>query len=255
MTAPDFTVLAVRYCADVPLIAAFFETIGLTRRISTRGDGFVELVAGDGVLMLHSAGNALTAMPPGSAELSLEVTDLDATADYLAALGLDPVRWDESYGEHLGIRDPHGEGIWITEVQRDLYGYQAHDVRPNDLNLMAIRYSTDFAVDAAFFDPLGFRARPSASGHFTPLEGAAPARGVIGLHPPAGDTKPTPLSPDNPVAPPLSIELSFETREPLADLEARLGALGIDARFEDGPAPDVRVIDPEGVESEIHIRP
>lgn len=254
MTTPNFTVTAVRYCADVPTVATFFETIGLTRRISSRTEGFVELVAGDGVLMLHAAGNAQSAMPPGSAELSFEVADLDETAGYLTGLGLDPVRWDESYGEHLGIRDPRGEGIWITEVQRDLYGYRAHRATPNDLNLMAIRYSTDFGTDAAFYGQLGFDARPGASEHFTPLEGEPP-RGVLGLHPPTAEIDPRPLSTDNPMAPPLSVDLSFETHEPLLDLEARLHALGIGARFVDGPAPNVRVVDPEGVESEIHIRP
>ena len=127
MTAPDFTVVAVRYCADVPAVAAFYETLGLSRRISTPTDGFVTLVAGDGLVMLHSAGDAQTGVPAGLVELSLEVSDLDAAADRLTELGLEPVRWDESYGQHLGIRDPHGDGIWINEVQRDLYGYREHD--------------------------------------------------------------------------------------------------------------------------------
>jgi hypothetical protein len=255
MTAPDFTVLAVRYCADVPAVAAFYETLGLSRRVSTPTDGFVALVAGDGLVMLHSAGNAQTGVSAGLVELSLEVSDLDAAADRLIELGLEPVRWDESYGQHLGIRDPHGDGIWINEVQRDLYGYREHHASPNDLNLLAIRYTDDFAADSAFYGPLGFASRTNASEHFTPLEGHPPAHGVIGLHPHGASTPSGPHAPDNPVAPPLLVEVSFETHEPLDRLADRLRALGITSQLEGGPAPNVRVTDPEEVEVEIHIAP
>jgi catechol 2,3-dioxygenase-like lactoylglutathione lyase family enzyme len=251
----DFTVLAVRYCTDVPATVAFYETLGLTRRVSTAGDGFVSLIAGDGLLMLHPAATAITGVAPGWAALSLEVSHLDAAADALQAAGIDAVRWDESYGRHLGIRDPRGDGIWITETQHDLYGYRGHAAAANDMNLLAVRFSTDFAADAAFFSRFGFAPRPGASEHWTALEGLAPARGVIGLHPP-GDALPAgPLAPDDPVAPAALVDVSFETHEPLDAVQARLSAAGIDTEFEAGPAPNVAVRDPEGSIVEIHIRP
>ncbi len=255
MTAPDFTVLAVRYCADVPATAAFYETLGLTRRVSTPGDTFVSLLAGDGLLMLHPAGSADTGVAPGLAELSLEVSDLDGTAAALRDAGIHAVRWDESYGRHLGIRDPRGDGIWINEVQRDLYGYRGHDAAPNDMNLLAVRFSADFAADAAFYAGLGFAARPGASEHWTPLEARPPARGVIGLHPPGGELPAGPHSPDNPVAPPALVDVSLETHEPLDAVRARLQRAGLAAGLEGGPAPNVQVRDPEGVAVEIHVRP
>lgn len=250
---PTITVLGVRYCADVPGMAAFFETLGLTRMISSEHGNWTQLSAGDGLVMLHAAGNALTDMPAGSAELSFEVDDLEAAAQLLAPL--DPISWDESYGRHLGIRDPRGDGIWINERQHDLYGFRSHDAERNDVNLLAVRFSDEFGADAAFYAQLGFRARSSASDDFTPLEGVGDAHGVVGLHPPNPAQRTGPMSPDNPVAPPAVISLSFETHEPLDDLLARLRNAGVDARFVDGPAPHVHVVDPEGVDIEIHIAP
>jgi hypothetical protein len=252
MTA-TITVLAVRYCADVPGMTTFFETLGLTRVLSSEHGHWTQLRAGDGLVMLHAAGNAHTGMPVGTAELSFEVDDLAAAEAVLAPL--DPISWDESYGRHLGIRDPHGDGIWINERQHDLYGFRRHEGGRNDLNLLAVRFSEDFAADAAFYAQLGYEARPSATDDFSPLEGRGAAHGVVGLHPPNPGWRSGPNSPDNPVSPPAVISLSFETHENQAALLARLLAAGVTAEPVGGPAPHVHVTDPEGADIEIHIAP
>lgn len=255
MTGLDFTTMAVRYSQDVPRLAAFFDVLGLSRRITTVDDSFVAYVAGAGLVMLHRTASSFIGLAAGQVELAFEVSDLDATVDGLAEAGLDSIHWDESYGRHAAVREPHGDGIWINERQRDLYGYQAHDPAPNDLNVLAIRFSADFATDSAFYALLGFRPRAGGSAHFQPLDGQRPAAGTIGLHPPGPDGVPAgPVSVDNPAAPPALVELSFETHHDLDALAGQLVAAGYpDARVDDRGVPRLRVTDPDGVEVQIHV--
>ena len=246
-------VVAVRYTDDVARLAGFLETLGLSRRTTAHSGGFVDLLAGRGIVMVHAAASSNSHVPAGGAELCLETDDLDLAAAELAAAGIEAVRWDESYGEHLGIRDPRGDGIWVNAAMTDFYGYDRHDPRPNDLALVAIRFSSDFAADAGFYAGLGFATRAGSNEHWTSL--ASPG-GVIGLHPPAGTVPQGPVSADNPAAPPALATLSFETHEPLAELRDRLQAKGIAATLTpEGPAPRVTVVDPDGVEIEIHVAP
>jgi hypothetical protein len=252
----DFTVVAVRYSDDVPRMARFLDAIGLSRRISSTDDRFVDFVAGNALVMLHDAADGFTHVASGGTELCGEVSDLDETVAFLRRQGFDPLEWDESYGRHAAIRDPRGDGIWITERMRDFYGYQRHDPQPNDMNLVAVRFSATFAADTAFFARLGFSPRPGATEHWTALELVGTGAGVIGLHPAAGPLPVGPHSPDNPAAPPALIDLGFETHEPLIDLTARLRSTGLPAELVvGGPAPHVDVIDPEGLQIQIHDAP
>jgi hypothetical protein len=237
-------------------MARFLQTLGLSVRTSIEDGSFVDLVAGNSLVMLHSAAGGQTHVGPGCSELSIEVSDLDQTVAFLRRHGFDPLEWDESYGRHAAIRDPRGDGIWITERMRDFYGYRQHDPQPNDVNLIAVRFSDTFAADTAFFERLGFAPRPGAGPHWTALELLGTAAGVIGLHPPDGELPCGPHSPDNPAAPPALVDLSFETHEPLGELQARLARFGVRAHLVDaGPAPHVEVIDPEGVWIQIHAAP
>jgi hypothetical protein len=252
----DFTAVAVRYSDDVPRMARFLDALGLSRRISSADDRFVDFVAGNALVMLHNAADGFTHIEPGGTELSVEVSDLDETVTFLRRQGFDPLEWDESYGRHAAIRDPRGDGIWITERMRDLYGYRRNEPRPNDMNLVAVRFSQTFAADTAFFARLGFAPRPGASEHWAALELVGTGAGVIGLHPPDRALPHGPHSPDNPAAPPALIDMSFETHEPLVDLAGRLRAPGLPAELvDDGPAPHVAVTDPEGVQIQIHVAP
>ena len=253
----DFTVVAVRYSDDVARMARFLDTLGLGRRISSADERFVDFVAGSALVMLHTAADALTHIASGGTELSVEVSSLDDTVSFLRRLGFDPLEWDESYGRHAAIRDAHGDGIWINERMRDLYGYHDHKPEANDMNLIAVRFSETFAADAAFYARLGFAARPGANELWTALELVGTGAGVIGLHPTDGGTLPAgPHSPDNPAAPPALVELSFETHEPLTELVARLDSAGLGSELvADGQAPHVVVSDPEGIEIQIHVAP
>lgn len=251
----DFTLVAVRYCADVPAMAQFLETLGLSTRTSNDEGSFVDLIAGKALVMLHSASGGQTHIGPGGSELSIEVSDLDQTVALLRRQGLDPIEWDESYGRHAAIRDPRGDGIWINERMRDFYGYMQHEPQPNDMNLVAVRFSERFATDGAFFAQLGFAPRPGANPHRTALELLGSGAGVIELHPPNGVLPRGPDSPDNPASPPALIDLSFETHEPLGDLHARLAASGIGAGSAAGPGARIDVIDPEGIRIPIHSAP
>jgi hypothetical protein len=252
----DFTVVAVRHSDDVPRMARLLDAMGLSRRISSPGDRFVDFVAGNALVMLHNAADGFTHIAPGGTELSVEVSDLDATVAFLRRQGFGPLEWDESYGRHAAIRDPRGDGIWITERMRDFYGYRRHDPQPNDMNLVAVRFSATFAADTAFFARLGFAPRPGANRHWTALELVGSGAGVIGLHPATGPLPVGPYSPDNPAAPPALIELGFETHEPLIDLVARLRSTGLRAELTgDGPAPHVDVTDPEGLQIQVHVAP
>ena len=61
------------------------------------------------MLIVHAASSSTNHVPPGGAELSFETDDLDSTASHLAGADpviSEPIRWDESCGEHLAIRDP-----------------------------------------------------------------------------------------------------------------------------------------------------
>jgi catechol 2,3-dioxygenase-like lactoylglutathione lyase family enzyme len=244
-------VAVVRYTSDVARLAGFYEALGASRRTESRTGGFVDLVAGRGIVMVHAAADSQNRVPAGGAELSFEVDDLDEAQRTLA--DLQPVRWDESYGEHLAIRDPRGDGIWIDAAMTDFYGYELHDPRPNDLELLATRFSNDLRRDAAFFASLGFAVRAGSSEHWTSL---ASSGGVIGLHPATGPLPAGPRSPDNPAAPPALVTISFETHEPLPQLHDRLLNRGIACALDaDGPAPHVTVTDPDGVEIEIHVAP
>jgi catechol 2,3-dioxygenase-like lactoylglutathione lyase family enzyme len=252
----DFTVVAVRYTDDVPRMARFLDAVGLSRRISSSNERFVDFVAGNALVMLHNAADGFTHIAPGGTELAVEVSDLDATVAFLRRQGFDPLEWDESYGRHAAIRDPRGDGIWITERMRDFYGYRRNEPQPNDLNLIAVRFSATFAADTAFFARLGFSPRRGASEHWTALELVGTGAGVIGLHPVAGALPVGPYSAENPAAPPALIDLGFETHEPPAELVERLRATGLSAELVgDGPALHVDVTDPEGLQIQIHTAP
>lgn len=236
-------VLPYRFSNDPPAMVAFLETLGLAREVSAPDGGFAVLGAASGGIGVHhvSADNAA-----GETHLVLEV----ASADDLAGLeGI--VVWDEAWGKQAGITDPLGGGIWLDEVQTDLYGYVEHHGTPRDgLVVDAIRFSTDFAADQAFFARFGLLPAGHRDEYWTPLQ-ASRESGTLALHRNTGEAVTRP-APDNPVGDHSLCILGFETSEPLAQVCERLVAAGHPATLVEGPRRAVHVADPDGQEIQIH---
>lgn len=238
-------VLPYRFTDDPPAMVAFLETLGLAREISAPDGSFAVLGAASGGVGVHhvSAGNVA-----GETHLVLEV----ASADDLT--GLDGVVvWDEAWGKQAGITDPLGGGIWLDEVQTDLYGYVEHHGTPRDaLVVDAIRFSTNFAADQAFFARFGLIPAGHHDDYWTPLQ-ASNNSGTLALHRNTGEAVTRP-APGNPVGDHSLCILGFETTEALEDVRDRLLAAGHRAELVEGQRRAVHVVDPDGQEIQIHER-
>lgn len=252
---PGFTVFPLRFTRDPRALIAFLRTLGMAPTITAGDDGFGDLVAGAGRVMVHGVRGAVSGAAHGDTDLCLAVPDADRAARDLAEAGIEATVWDESYGRQGRIDGPAGEGVSLNEHQSDLYGYQGHDPSGADprLSVTAVLMSDDFARDAAWGARLGFVAEETGDAGWRELRG--PGRtGAIGLHRPVADaprTRPTGVE----FGDCLQVRIGFSTTEPLDALAERLDAAGHPARLvEAGGVPSVRVTDPDGIETEIHPR-
>ncbi len=126
------SVMPMLVTTDVPAAADWFTAWGLRRRISSDGDGWVDLDApdGGGLVGIHLASN-LTQGPPPQAPppelavgLTFESSDVDAMLTRVHANGLEDAHVvDESYNRTLMVGCPDGDTIWVGGEQTDLYGY------------------------------------------------------------------------------------------------------------------------------------
>lgn len=278
--APDLTVFPLRFTGDPRAMIAFLVELGMARRITAGDDGFGELRAGAGAVMVHAASGSATGARPGTTDLCMSTPSADPAAEDLERAGIEVTVWDESYGRQGMITGPDGEGVSLNEDQEDLYGYEGHDASPDPrLRVCAVLSSEDFGRDVRWFGRLGFApgAADGADGaeeddgaggpadeeiaaaeHHGWLELRGPgSAGIIGLHAPmAGRERTRRASPEMPDLPPtLQVRLSFETSEDLGALAARLRAAGYDARLVEGAVRALHVLDPDGIEVEIHPLP
>ena len=238
----------LRFTDDVAAMRAFLQTVGLRPRIEAERGGWVDVVAGAGMVALHSAEISDTGGRPGETRLSFESADLDAVADRLRSAGYDDATiWDESYGRVLSVTDPLGDPIWVDGYDGDNYGFRLHDPeRVPGLSVMPIRYTDPAGPMGGFLAALGLQAREEgASAHWWVFGGHT---GLVALHTP---------SPDGPILPGRgAVQLTFETAEPLTEVERRLRDRGYaaDVRPEiSGEALYVR--DPDDQEVVIHDPP
>jgi hypothetical protein len=233
----------------------FLRLLGLAPRVHIENNGFGVLVGRSGAVAVHGVGSAETGARPGETQLSGEVPDVEAAAEWLRGRGIDTVVWDESYGRVAGIRDGRGGGVWLNQEQDDLYGYRLGAGDPGPIDLVAVYFTDDFAGSREFLSALDFRPIEPESSGWQRLSGAS-GHGLIGLH--AGDPSDgvahRPSAPDDPVGPPALVKLSFETAEPLDTLTARLHEAGYaDAHVVAEPGVSkIMVTDPDGCELEIH---
>ncbi|GAA1553852.1 hypothetical protein GCM10009804_08460 [Kribbella hippodromi] len=122
----------LRFTTDVDAMRAFLERLGLRSRIESERGGWVDMLAGRGMVGLHDAATSSTGGKPGTS-LSFEADNLDAVQDRLEQLGfVDGTVFDEAYGRVLSVTAPDGVVIWIDQRSDDLYGYKLHDARPDD---------------------------------------------------------------------------------------------------------------------------
>src|SRR5215207_3284127 len=122
----------LRFSADVPAMRAFLETLGLRSRIESERGGWVDMVAGHGMVALHDAAASSTGAKAGDTRLSFEADDIEELKVRLEAVGYQEVTiWDEAYGRVLSVLGPDNTTLWIDERSKDLYGYKLRDAHPD----------------------------------------------------------------------------------------------------------------------------
>lgn len=252
---PGFTVFPLRFTRDPQALIAFLRTLGMAPAITAGDDGFGDLVAGAGRVMVHGVQSAESGAAHGDTDLCLAVPDADQAARDLTEAEIAVTVWDESYGRQGRIDGPAGEGVSLNEHQGDLYGYQGHDPSGADprLSVTAVVMSDDFARDADWFARLGFVAEKADAPGWRELRG--PGRtGTIGLHRPVPDARRSRPTGEE-FGDCLQVRIAFSTTEALEDLARRLETAGHPARLvEEGGVRSIRVTDPDGLVVEIHPR-
>ncbi|MFC9695030.1 VOC family protein [Kribbella sp. NPDC056951] len=130
----DVVVRPLRFTDRVKEMRAFLETLGLQARIETaRSSDWVDMLAGRGMVALHSAASSSTGGQPGQTSLSFEAADVDRLKELFEQAGYaDAVIWDEAYGRVLRVAGPDGAHIHIDERSDDLYGYKLNETRPDE---------------------------------------------------------------------------------------------------------------------------
>lgn len=233
----------IRFTADVAAMREFLVTVGLAPRVEANRGGWVDLVAGTGLVALHDAASSDIGARPGDTTLSFETDDLAGTAGALRAAGFgEAAVWDEAYGRTLSITDPAGAEVWIDERSDDDYGYRRHRAAPASglLHVMPLRPAARRYPE--FLGVLGLTPRGGERRQVM----AGPG-GRIALHPPAAGT----VAGDH-----ATVDLAFETSEPLAALVDRMRAAGYDARLRHEESGAVAVVtDPDGQTVTVHPAP
>jgi len=129
----DVVIRPLRFTDRVAEMRAFLETLGLQARIESEQGGWVDMLAGDGMVALHSAATSSSGGKPGQTSLSFEAEDVDELKDRFERAGFpDGAIWDEAYGRVLKVSGPDGAHIWIDERSDDLYGYKLNETRPDE---------------------------------------------------------------------------------------------------------------------------
>lgn len=252
---PGFVLCLYRFTRDVERMVKFLAILGLHRSGVRDGDGFTYLWGRAGVVGLYDASSGEGPGSLGETQLTFDTDDADGAAALLRAGGGEVFTIDEPDSPALGVGDPSGHGIRIKESFRDAADVEdTGAVEPVDV--VAVRYSENFAADTDFFARLGFRAA-AGSEHWQPLVGDGDA-GVIGLHPPtgaaAGAAPQQAETPSSAVGSPALVELSLQVEGDLSAVAGRLEAAG--HSVEDVSAtvhhPALAVVDPDGVRLEVH---
>jgi hypothetical protein len=186
----------LRFTADVPAMRRFLETLGLTSRVESEHGGWVDMVAGRGMVALHDSASSATGAKSGETGLSFEADDIEELKERLQAAGYeDATVWDEAYGRVLSVTAPGDAVIWVDQRSDDLYGYKLHDAKPDE------RWSVTPTLQVS---------DRGAWQHFLGTLGGVSAQLVL-FGPPAAE---------------LVVQLGFSTTESVAEVEQRLAQAG-----------------------------
>ncbi|MGH3499622.1 MAG: VOC family protein [Nocardioidaceae bacterium] len=242
----------LRFTDNVVAMQEFLEILGLRPRIEAEGGGWVTMVAGGGMVALHSAASSTTGGLPGQTALAFEVDDVHAFAQQLQAAGVPDVTvYDETYGQVLECRDPLGDVLTVDSVTGDLYGYRVHPMAPpSSLRVSPVRFTDPQGDYGDFLHALGLTERPGSNESYASYAAAGGDHGLVGLHMMMGD--------DNPGVVPGkgAAKLNFESPEPVDELTRRLVDKGFDAKAcRESFGSFVTVVDPDGQQVQVHEAP
>jgi hypothetical protein len=217
----DCIVRPLRFTDDIDAMRGFLELLGMAPRVESTRGGWLDLVAGAGVVALHAAGSTMGAVA-GDTSLSFEGADLEALAGRLADAGWDDAAiWDETYGRVLSVTDPGGVSLWVDGYNDDDYGFRVHDPeRDGRWTVMPVRSTASVGEYARFLGSFGL---PDAGGPAPTLGGHV---GLVRLE-----------------SGPEAVRLGFATEEPLDEVADRLRAAGHDPVVE---GQRLTVVDPDG---------
>jgi hypothetical protein len=203
----------LRFTADVPAMRRFLETLGLKSRVESEHGGWVDMVAGRGMVALHDSASSATGAKSGETGLSFEADEIEELKERLQAVGYqDATVWDEAYGRVLSVTAPGDAVIWVDQRNDDLYGYKLHDAKPDE------RWSVTPTLQVSDRD---------AWQQFLETVGGDSTQ-LVSFGPPSAE---------------LVVQLGFSTTESLAEVERRLALAGyVPTMTGDGLA----VEDPDG---------
>ncbi|HET7387278.1 MAG TPA: VOC family protein [Nocardioidaceae bacterium] len=248
-SAGGIVVCPVRFTDDLAAMRDFLVLLGLAPRVESEVGGWVDLVAGGGMVALHDAASSDVGAPAGMSILSFQVDDADFLARSLRSTGFDDAAvYDENYGRVLTVADPLGEQVLLNERSGDLYGYRVHD--PDLCNpgtrVVPVRFTDQTTAYARFLNRLGLAGDPDpAYAVFTARGGDHGSVGIRRVH---RDDLPVVAGPGP------SVQLTVTSTEPLDDVAARLIAAGHeDAEIVNEAFGDVlSVTDPDGQPVQVH---
>lgn len=244
--APEFVLCLYRSTAHPRRMVAFLEALGLHRTVEGDQDGTTFLWGRSGMVAVFDAASDSGPAPVGQTQLSFETPDLGAAEAHLTGRGRKVTVWDDE-GEQRsgGTFDPQGAGVFMRESERDADDAGSDHPRV-PVDVVAVRESADFAADEEFFAGFGF-TRAYGDENWMALAGRGDA-GVIGLHAPWGEDRGGATTTKG--APAL-VHLGFQTDGGLEPVAERLRAAGLEPRVSDRSGALV-VVDPDGVEIEVH---
>ncbi len=242
-------VCPVRFTEQIKAMQAFLETLGLRPRIESEGGSWVDMVAGGGMVGLHTVETSVTGAVQGETSLSFEADDVAELAARLTAAGVADVSlYDEAYGRVLACRDPLGDVILVNERSEDLYGYRLHRGQPvSDLRVVPVRFTDPRGPVGDWLETLGLSLVGEANDSYVMFAAAEGDHGYVGVHRVYTDELPI-------VARPNAVQLTFTTSESIDDVALRLVTAGYDDAtvLRENVGPMLTVTDPDGCEVQVH---